>query len=521
MGIGTAQERFKRYEAASITMKNWKDKLQECYDLTLPDRVNFDNISVGQRRSTKKFDATATHAIRMFANNIKSILMPTDRNWAVFVPGTLEEILSNTQKQDLQKELEEQNRILFTYLRRSNFDLEVDSALQDMAISTGILLINEGDKKNPFQFTSVSIDKVAFEKNEKTGKIGNVWRKWKIAADQIYELWPKAKSNSHIDRLLSTNPQEKVEVIEGTIFDPEDEKFHYYVQLADKQTDLFIEKRDYNPWIAFRWNVRTDEVVGFGPALEAMPFISVLNRICDLELQAAGMKVYPPYFAVDSMSWNVNLARLIPGSIIPISDQFLDKDPIRPIPQSGDLNFTQLKIEELRTIINNMLFANPLPKLAVPVRTATEIEINQQNWIRSSGTAIGRITVELLFPLIKSCVSILKKHGLISDIKLDGKTTDLNYDSELIFLQGQEENARIIDYVNIFQQILGPQASLAALNLIELPLIIADNLGVDKRIVADQNQIQQILDKAQQLSQVESQPQIIQNPQEQQSGETQ
>lgn len=503
-------KRFERYEAAKTKMLQWRNLLQQTYDYTLPGRVNFNKELPGTIRSEHIFDDTAVQSLKMFANNIQSILMPPGRQWAIFKPGVFQDLLNKDEdKLQVQKDLESATRIFFNYLQSSNFDQVVNSALQDMAVSTGIILLNEGDSENPFIFNAVSIDEVAFEKNESTGTIENIWRCWKVPFRQIERLWPQATIPESLTQQLQNRPDEKIKVIEGTIYYEKEKKWWYYVQLEDSKTDLYSDEREYNPWTAFRWNVRTGETVGYGPAMELLSTIRVLNTVSELELKAANLKAYPPYIGIDTKTWNVNFARIEPASIVKVGPEFMQNDPLRPIPTNGDPQFTQLLVEKLQNVIRESLFANPLPPLSSPRMTATEVATRQQDWIRSSGTAISRLMVELLEPLIKKCVMILKKLGLFPDIKLDGKHVDIKYDSPLILLQGEEDFERIERYVQFFAQMGGPEIALALTKLEELPTLVSDFLGVDKRIVPSPADVQAIEERLQQAAQRAITPQAV------------
>ena len=502
----SSQARFRRYQNCASRMLQWRNLLQESYDYTLPGRVNFNKENPGSVRSERIFNSVPVQSVQMFSNNIQSMLMPPNHRWAILKAGTA----ITTNKIVVEQELQQVTRILFDYLRRSNFDQVVNSSLQDMAISTGMVMLNEGTDDNPFIFHAISIDQICFDANPFTGKIENVWRKLDVKGRDIKRLWKNAIIPQSLENTVENNPDEKVSLIEGVIYYPyHGSEWWYYVQTGEGSEDLVTEKRDYNPWNALRWNIRTGEIVGYGPVLEILSHIKVLNTISELELKAANFRAVPPYIGIDSASWNVNFARLEPGSILPVGPEFIQNDPLRPIPNNGNPEFTQILSERIEEAIRHYMFADPLPPMTSGMRTATEIEIRNQNWLRSSGTAFTRIRSEFIQEIIRKCLKILSKKGLIPDIKLDGKIVDIEYDSPLTLLQGQEDFDRMQQYVQFFAQIGGAQLALALTKLDDMPELVSGYLGVDKRIVPSAAQIQSIKQKLGEAAQAAISPQNI------------
>jgi len=484
--------RHERYIKAATLMSQSKTLLRDGYDYFAPGNARFDETTPGDDRNSQIFDATSIQSLIQFANNIQSVLMPPFRRWASLQPGYIINQSAQVQinKEQLRLELQEQTEILFKYLDGSTFNQAVNQSLVDMGISTGALLLNEGTKEKPLEFKAISIDQLAFEEAS-NGKLENVWRKWNVKLRHIHQKWPNAKLPEALASKINTSPDEEVELIEGTLFYPdneEHEKYFYYVQISEDKKDIVQEFRSYSPWIIFRWNVRTGESLGFGPALASLSFTKSLNKLVELELKAATLKAYPPYMATDSETINPYMIRIEPGSIIPVG-AFTEGDPIKPVPTNGDPQFAQLLKKDLQEDIRDILFANPLPPGNIPNQTATEVSIRQDNWIRSSGTAFGRLTVELLDPIIRKCTIILKKFGLMENVVIDGRIVDVQYDSPLIALQGKTDMQAIEAYMSFFQNTLGPESIFAVTNAVKLPGVVAEKLNVDAEIVPSEEKL--------------------------------
>lgn len=479
--VESPQKRFERYNNAQSRMDLWRGLLENAYRLTIPNREDFlvrDNIP-GRVKADEIFDATGLLGVQAFANNMQTILMPPFRRWAKLIPG--EEIPDN-RKQEVEEQLQSINQILFRFIDQSNFAQVINESLQDLSVGTGVLIINEGTNQQPFDFLAVPISHVAFEAGAKN-QLENFWRRLEVPARQIKRLWPNANLSSKMSLTVQNSPEVKVCLIEGTIFYPENEEgsqYYYYVQEEGSKTDIITEFRPFSPWIGFRFGVSPGEIVGRGPVLTALPSIRVLNKMVEYMIRAAKFRAYPAYMAHSTSVVNPYNMVVEPGSIIPVDSSM--GTPIQPLAVGGDPQFAALEINELQAMVRQILFADPLPPNPVPNQTATEISIRQQNWIRQSGASFGRLTVELLDPLVKKCLEVLTRKGLIPSIKVDGKQVSIQYESPLLDIQSQEDVQRVQQWLQNLQITYG-QFSVLALEAAKYPAWLAEKMSVDLKLV--------------------------------------
>ncbi len=501
--------RHDRYEKAQSRMLQWESILEDAYRYSVPNKSEFHTVTEGETKVNYIFDSTAILGTQSFASNLQSILMPPFRRWAKLIPG--EEVTEN-QKQSVEKELQGINNILFRFLDQSNFALSVNESLQDLAIGTGILIFNEGPTENPFQFTSIPISRVAFEEGA-NNELENFWRRLEIPVRQLQRLWPTAKLTPSLQRQLESAPETTVEIVEGTILYPqneEDSRYFYYISDSTTKTDLFSEFREFTPWIGFRFSKAPGEIVGRGPVLTALPDIRTVNKMREYVLRAAKFQAFPVYIAASTSVLNPYNLVIEPGSIIPIEAQFAGSNPIAPLPTAGNVQIAFAEIQALQATIREILFADPLPPTQTPTQSATEISIRQQNWIRKSGSSFGRLTVELLAPIIKTALTILRRKGLIGDIKVDGKRISLQYESPLLDIQSQEDVQRAQEWLQIMQATYG-QFAILAFQPAEYPAWAAEKMNVDLKLVKSPAQIGDDFNALQQR--IEEQVKAQQQPQ--------
>jgi hypothetical protein len=460
----------------------------------------------GEPKTDEIFDPTAPIAVKLYANNVQSVLVPSGQRWFKLITGP--DIPPDKQHQ-VELQLQENTRTFFKHLDQSNFAFAINESFQDMTISTGVLLMNQGTADNPFRFQSGPMRNMAFEEGADQ-ELENFWQRWEIPARQILRLWPNAELPESLRTKVTDSPNEIVRLIEGTIFYPdnaEDKQVFYYVQHEDTKADIVKEFKNYRPWMGFRLDVSPGEIIGRGPVLTLLPAIKSLNKISEFELKAAKWRSHPPFVADATSVVNAYNMVIEPGSIIPVNASLGGGLPIQPLQYGGDPRFDQMKSEEFRSMIRQVLFSEPLSPNPTPVQSATEVSIRQQNWIRQSGTAFGRIRRGLLGPIVIGGMQILTNLGLIKPVKIDGKEVVIEYQSPLLDIQSQDDVKRAQEWIQELQLVFGPKEALLAMNIEEYPPWLAEKTNVDERIVKDNEQIRSsIRDFAQQMQQSQQGP---------------
>ena len=161
---------IKRFRDAEYIFDNWKDKYEEAYEYTMPQRESFYDETIGERRTDKIFDETAVVGIQEFASRLQAGMVPTYGRWANFEAGSEipEEAIPEVNEQ-----LDAITEYVFEILGGSNFNQEVHEAFMDLAVGTGCMLVEEGDAVNPVKFTAVPLPKVCLL-NGPDGKIDTV-----------------------------------------------------------------------------------------------------------------------------------------------------------------------------------------------------------------------------------------------------------------------------------------------------------------------------------------------------------
>lgn len=501
-------QRLKRYESAMQERQLKISKFTQAYRMAFPTHAKWLIHGKGSESYDKtnfRWDTTAVQGLKTFSSNIQSLLMPSFKKWARFIASA--EYDSNV-KQDIDAMVEPTSDLLFRALDSSNLMLESNIAFQDMGIAVGLLQIHAtGNRNQPIRFQSIPMHTVALGQFE--GRIEDVYRKFKLPARDIKSMWKDATLTDSIINNIKSDPSTEIELLEGTIYYPDEssgQKYCYFVMDMESKKDIVYRKQAISRWIPFRFAVSPGEVWGEGPILQILDTIRIANKIVEMDLLNAGLKISRPLFVNGSKVLNPNNIKMEPGSIIHVNDTAPGQLPIVPLDIAGDFNFDQVTLHSYQSEIRDALFADPLGPAERPNQSATETSIRQQNWIKKSSSSIGRLSNELLRPLIlKSCVLMQEQGFMPKDFHIDpytlnmtikGMNLDIDFLSPLASLEDQKEAQNFLQFNQEMQSIMGPELSIAALNMEKVPQYLADKMNVKSSLVKNSQEIQAIQQEA-------------------------
>jgi hypothetical protein len=127
--------------------------------------------------------------------------------------------------------------------------------------------------------------------------------------------------------------------------------------------------------------------------------------------------------------------------------------------------------------------------------------IRQQQFMEEIGPAFGRLSVELLPKIINRVIFILQRKGFLPEtLRIDNKNITIRYQSPLVRSAAIQKIQNLQNYVSILQPILGPQLTVASLNIEAMPQWLSDKLDVDETLVKSVPQMKAIMEKIQQAA---------------------
>ncbi len=488
---------LKKYKEAENIKDYWKDKFEEAYEYCLPNRESFYDESPGQKRTDKIFDETAVVGVQEFASRLQAGITPTFARWADFQAGSE---IPDLQKPQINLELDKITNYVFQVLQNSNFNQEIHESFMDLAIGTGILLVEEGDAIQPIKFTAVPLTRVCLN-NGPDGKIDTVYRVRYCKPNEINLLYPKAVLPENFDPLKQ---KKQVKIIEAIYKQHETnvEKYKMCVVMENPKHVLLEETYSgsgSNPYLVFRWNKASGEVYGRGPVFNAMGAIKTCNLTIELILQNAQMSVSGVYTYEDDGVINPDNISLVPGSLIPVAP---GSKGLLPIQAASNFDVAQLVLNDMRANIKKALYMEALGKPEGTPMTATEVSERMADLSRQIGSSFGRLQSELINPLLQRIIRILSKQGRIEIPKVNGREVQIAPRSPLAQAQHLQDVADVTRFNEIIASTFGPQMINMIVNQNNTAKYLAEKMNLPEKLIRSEQEQQALAQQLQQLSQV-------------------
>jgi DNA-binding PadR family transcriptional regulator len=172
-------------------------------------------------------------------------------------------------------------------------------------------------------------------------------------------------------------------------------------------------------------------------------------------------------------------------------------------------------LNDMRGNIKKALFDEQLGPIDGAIRSATEIVERQADFSRRVGAAFGRLQAELVHPVIRRTIHILKKKGLIEIPQVDGREIRIQAQSPLGNAQQQQEILNIDRWMEMMQVRMGPQITQLMVKQEETAAKLADLFGVPSDLVRDDSErakiVQEIASAAGQATQAGADPNDLAN----------
>lgn len=478
--IGPIERLIKRYDRAVARRELWRSNMEDCYRYAIPDRELFTQQSPGQKKGQRIFDSTAQEAVQEFASRIQATICPPWRNWSKLVAGpALPKAFRESDELALQ--LEEQTEIFFGYVNHSNFVLKTHEAFQDLSVGTGAITCELNEQRNGLVFDAIPPPMLAIEEGP-TGLIETTFVDRKCPPGHLKRTYPGAVLPAKFEQEMRDNPEKDVEYQIGCLFEPLRAEYHLVV--FSKQEKQVIYWRNYgqtSPCIVFRWSSIAGEDWGRGPVMAALPNIKTLNTVVEYVLRGAALTVMPPYTAVSDGIMNPYTVRIDPTAIIPVMSNDTQNPSIRQLEANARPDMSQMILDDMRMSVRRQMFADPRRREG-PIQTATEVLIEDREFIQRIGSSFGRLQSEFIERVINRGIAVLKDIGRMADIRVDGREITLKHMSPLARAQDQDE---LLSLQTAFQLAapLGPEALMLSLDVEKAGEFIFKKSGVPAELL--------------------------------------
>ena len=485
---------YDRYEETKKYKDRWLALYKDLYFYVIPDRdafnVKFNYRDDGKPNTQLLWDNTAMLSAYQRANDLHGLLLPKDRVWGKLVMDP--HIYSVEEIEQSQKDLDEMNDNIFFYLNESNLSRVISSSNLDLVGGTGAIWVESIDDNTPLYFRSIPAVTLYIEYST-DDLLNTCWYQMKMSGRVVEESFPNYRGLAY-DAICGT-PNELFTVIYGQIKNSDNSFYIYAVLELDPFTPLWERDSTYQQIIIYRDRVRPGESDGRGVGIDLLPTIRDLNRIVEYDRKSIAFKANPPVFYDADKYFNPHSIRQWAGAMIARNPQGrnpLEAFVLPTVPEVFN------RIVDLREVIQKGFQVDPLGEIESPVKTATEISIRERRAQRTSATDISRLINEQPKQIFEVAAKILSERRLLTRdragyINPNGKKLKFDYQSPLYDIQKQEDLAHFMQNANIKQQLAGPGAAIATMNLTEVNKFLTHNLNLPQKLFKEDHEIEQFM----------------------------
>lgn len=465
----------KRFEKAKQEKNALLERLKEAYRYSLPsaDVDGTDGSSWDERPEV--YDDTAVLSLQKYANRLQAQLIPSWKTWALLKAGS--DVMED-QKEEADGALEEITEVIFDHIHHSNFTSQAHEAFQDLGISTGALICEEGDGINSsLRFRAISMMELVPERSS-YGNIKTTWREFKLKASEIKDLYPKATINESIAKIIEESPNTLIDLIEGVVFDEKENEYNH-VLLYPKTKDVLLDETDESsPYIIFREQVSPNKAFGFGRVLQLLPTILKLNNLSYYEDVSVGINAAGVYTVTDDGVASPDNIRIQPFALIPVDSNDSNNRSIAPLDIGTNFNVTDVKIKENQAKVNELMAAQSFGNVEeTPVRTAYEMSVRENAMQQNAHSAFGRLQTEFLESLLSRIVFVLSKAGKIPPLRVNGREVTLKFTSPSARVQDTEELQSLQEFL-LYMESQPKEIVSAKFKIEDVPKFVAERTGL-------------------------------------------
>ena len=481
---------LKRRAKAAERKENWRSIYTDCYRYAMPVRETFNWYTPGQFKNSTLYDSTLQESTYTAANTMTALLFPSWMRWAELAPGGA--ILEEDIDKDITEGLQEATRTFFNFLNHSNFGTTINETALDLLVGTGALTFDEGTREQPFVFQAIPLSSIELEEGP-NGKIETTFMQRKPLARNLirmYDGMDMLDLPADLQNTIGESPDSEVEIIQGEVFFPESKTYYGIVlHVKSKQIIWRYNYGDTSPTIVARASKISGEIYGRGRIMLALSDARSLDKMQEFVLRHAAMQITPPMTGVSDGVLNPYTAVLSPNVIIPVASNDTGNPSLRAMDIGGNFSIGHEIMDRLRDRVRRTMIG-PEPSEG-PVKSATEIGINDRNRLWAMGSEFSRIQEELLSKVVTRGVSILQRKGLIPKFKINGQEVTIKFTSPFARSQDAED---ILAFNNTLLALsaMGEQAAANAIqvgfNADLIPEWIARKTGLDMRLTFDETE---------------------------------
>ena len=494
----SVDEIIRRVDALKSERSLWDEWWDQLAFYCLPRKRDFiSQQPSGQKYPANVYDTTARRALKIMTAGFMSHMTSPARRW--FMLQFSDPAVQKNQA--AARWLDDVKDRVYDVLHASNFYSQIHEFYTDFGVFGTASLYSEDDPLDHVRYYARSPSELLFEEDA-SGRIVTVYRVFSLTCAQAYDQWGAAAGENVVKSYHAFELSKPYWFIHAVgrraVRDAakQDDPLHmaYYSKWINREEKVLIREGGYHemPFHIVRFDKKTGEKYGYSPAMDALPDIKMVNQQKQTLIRA-GQKVVDPPLEVPHDGFMLPITMEPEGinyretAINPQSDHITAINTEGNIPIGIDL--IKLTQEE----INAAFFADMFLLLAGVHQnmTATEVVERVAERMLIVGPVIGRLSGELLTPVIERTINILARQGVIPPPPPGvPEDYDILYVSELALAQRAVELNTITEFISFTGLLAQADPSVFDnLDLDEMVLNAAKIKGIDPDLLRDQQDV--------------------------------
>lgn len=380
---------LKKFEDATSEKTVWDSLYQAVFRMTMPNRDSFymDENIPNNWENTRLLTNVGAEAADIFAARFQRIIC-TDEQTSVTIKAPV--YFEDTADQRAM-DAEISKSINFCIVPNLCNYLET---AYDLVAGTAVSYRTFSVTNRKFWRVPVPIKDVALTKAF-TGETDGYYRKLKIKRVEIPSVFPETQGRK-IGGVPTTdkNADEMLELKEATMYNYEDELWHYYVLceqelLVDRTTNVCDFSSSF-------WTRKPGSTYGIGVGVKALPELNQLNALRYYSTFGLMFRAAPIWLANENHMLDYDRLTMKPMEIIPVQNTGRDNPTLTPLTVGDDPNVAQWNQTQMEMNIKSVMLSDTIPNQTNKQMTATEIaeRRNRLNVTNNNMVAVAQKMLE-------------------------------------------------------------------------------------------------------------------------------
>ena len=384
-------------------------------------RTNAFNLIPGKIKAIPLHSNAQVDAVETSTAGIMGYLISQNLRWFNFTTQG-KDFQPSDSIQGANDYLEKVISMLLNVFSRCNFYSATGLAMKDAFVQgTSAEMIIDGTDDDTMYYDVIDPQEFYISEDD-SRRVDTFYRVYEITANTAFKKWgeklpyevkqmvEKGAGHRTVKFLHAIYPREDALNSKGSVIISTEKKFAS-VHYSYTGEEVFLESGfDEFPVAVHRWALDGTSPYGSSPVIKYAEEIKKLDKFELLYATAADKNANPPIFAPEILKGRLNLN---PGAKNYVNIAQTGRPEL--FPSSLDLNHLAAEIQQLRNVVNQVLYANLFNILMrqEQQRTATEVrEIKGEGLVLLS-SIIGNMQEEKITPLVMRTFNILRRAGLI------------------------------------------------------------------------------------------------------------